>query len=122
MDTDNRMQRWSTILLNYNFKMEYLPSKKFSQADRLSKLIPKYKEPLEDTVITSLQFEGELKITLCNSVRELPVTLDQNYAKAVPCLLRYLLLNSTPGQKQTFHGLGYTLTLLAHYKDFTILL
>ena len=39
--------------------------------------IPKYKEPLEDIVIASLQYEGELKITPCNSVRELLVTLDQ---------------------------------------------
>ena len=27
-----------------------------------------------------------------------------NYAKNVPRLLRHLLLNSTPGQRQTFHG------------------
>ena len=46
-----------TILLNYNFKMEYLPMKKFDNAEGLSRLIPKYKEPLEDTVIASLQSE-----------------------------------------------------------------
>ena len=71
--TANRLQRWGTILLNY-FKIEYLPLKKFGHADGLSRLIAKYKEPLKDTVITSLQSEGELKTTLCNSVRELPVT------------------------------------------------
>ena len=74
--TANRLQKWGTILLNYNFKMLYLPLNKFGHADGLSRLIPKYKEPLEDTVIGSLQSESELKITLCNSVRELPVTLD----------------------------------------------
>ena len=57
--------------------MVYLPLNKFSHADWLSRLIPKYKELLEDSVIASLQSEGELEITLCNSVRELPVTLDQ---------------------------------------------
>ena len=57
--------------------MEYLPPKKFDHADWLSRLIPKYKEPLEDTAIASLQSEGELKITLCNTVREHPVTLEQ---------------------------------------------
>ena len=185
--------------------MVYLPSNKFSYADGLSRLIPK--ESLEDTVIASLQSEGELTITLCNSVRELPMTFDQikqealhdeyinqiktkilekdqrttdvfstcdnvllyrehvaipsslqkrilkdfyaghpgsnkmkslmrsfvyfqtwtkilktqsNYVKAVPWLLRHLLLNSTPGQRQTFHGLRYTMTSLAHWKDFTI--
>ena len=75
--TANRQQRWGTILLNYNFEMVYLPSNKFGHANGLSRLIPNYQEPLEDTVIASLQSEGELKITLCNSVRELPVTLDQ---------------------------------------------
>ena len=75
--TANRLHRWGAILFNYNFKMVYLPSNKFGHEDGLSRLIPKYKEPLEDTVIASFQSEGELKITLCNSVREFPVTLDQ---------------------------------------------
>ena len=44
-----RLQRRGTILLNHNFKMEYLSSKKFGHADGLLRLIPKYKEPLEDT-------------------------------------------------------------------------
>ena len=58
--------------------MVFLPSNEFSHADRLSRLISKFsKEPLEDTVIASIQSEGELKITLCNSVWELLVTLDQ---------------------------------------------
>ena len=57
--------------------MEYLPSKKFGHADGLSRLISKYKEPLEDTVIASLKSEGELKSTLCNTVSELPVMLEQ---------------------------------------------
>ena len=51
--------------------------KKFGHADRLLRLIPKYKEQLEDTVITRLQSKGELKTTLCNTVRELPVMLEQ---------------------------------------------
>ena len=57
--------------------MEYIPSKKFGHAHGLSRLFPKYKESLEDTVIASLQSEGELKTTFCNIVRELPVTLEQ---------------------------------------------
>ena len=44
MHTANRLQRWGTILLNYNFKMEYLASKKFNHVDRLSRLIPKHKK------------------------------------------------------------------------------
>ena len=75
--TANRLQRWGTILLNYNFNMEFLPSNKIGHADGLSRLIPKQTEPLEDTVIASLRTERDLKTFLCNTVRELPVTLDE---------------------------------------------
>ena len=66
-----------TILLKYNFKVESLPSKKLCHANGLSRLISKHREHLEDTVIASLRLEREFKTTLCNTVRELPVTLDQ---------------------------------------------
>ena len=36
--TANRLLRWGTILLNYNFKIEYLSSKQISHADGLSRL------------------------------------------------------------------------------------
>ena len=39
--TANRLLRWGTILLNYNFKIEYLLSKQISHADGLSRLVPK---------------------------------------------------------------------------------
>ena len=57
--------------------MEYLPLKKFGHADGLSRLIPKYKEPQEDMAIASLQSEGELKTTLCNTIWELPWPLNK---------------------------------------------
>ena len=74
--TANRLQRWSIILLNYNFKMEYISSKNIGHADGLSRLILKCAEPLEDTVIAALRGEKELSGLLCNTIRELPVTLD----------------------------------------------
>ena len=49
--TANRLLRWGTILLNYNSKIEYLSSKQIIQADGLSRLVPKYSEPFEDTII-----------------------------------------------------------------------
>ena len=64
---DNRLQRWGTFLLNYNYKMEVLPSKKFRHADGLSKLIPSFVESLQDTVIAALRAEKELKEVLCNT-------------------------------------------------------
>ena len=73
----NILRRRGETWLNYNFKMVCQPSNIFGHGNGLSRLIPTYKDPLEDTVIVSLQSEDELKITLCNSVRELSVTLDQ---------------------------------------------
>ena len=61
--------------------MEFL-SKKLSHADGLSRLIPTSSEPLEDTVITSLQAEKELVEVMSNIVRKLPVTLDEIELKA----------------------------------------
>ncbi len=60
--------------MNYNFKMKFLPSAKLSHAYRLSRQIPKYKEPLEDTVIAFLREEAEIKNTQSNAVWELPLT------------------------------------------------
>ena len=37
----NRLLRWGTILLNYNFKIKFLTSKNICHAHRLSRLIPK---------------------------------------------------------------------------------
>ena len=65
------------ILLNYDFKMEFLLSQKLGHADGLSRLIPKMQEPLEDTVIASLHTESIMSTVLCNTVRELPVTLEE---------------------------------------------
>ena len=51
--------------------MEFLPSKKLNHADGLSRLLPKYKNPLEGTVIVFQQEKVEIKNTLCNTVQEL---------------------------------------------------
>ena len=53
--TANRLRRWRTLLLDYDFKLEYIPSKELGHTDGLSKLIPKFNEPFEDTVIASLR-------------------------------------------------------------------
>ena len=56
--------------------MEYVPSKKMGHTDELLKLIPKYTEPLEETVMVVLRDESELSSLLCNTIRELLVTLE----------------------------------------------
>ena len=39
--TANRLQHYGIILLNYNFRMDYVPSKKLGHADELLRLISK---------------------------------------------------------------------------------
>ena len=56
----NRLQRLGTNLLNY--KVEFLPSKRSGHADGLSRLIPIFSVPLEDTVIAAEKAEKEAKI------------------------------------------------------------
>ena len=74
--TVNWLQRWSIIFLNYNFKMEYISSKKIGHADGRLRLIPKNTKPLEETVIESLKEEKELSGLLINTIQELPVTVE----------------------------------------------
>ena len=81
--TANRLLRWGTIILNYNFKIEYLLSKRISRADGLSRLVPKYSEPFEDTIITALRTDCEIKNMIANTIKELPVTLLGIKSKAI---------------------------------------
>ena len=57
--------------------MELLSSKKIPHADGLSGLIPKIREPLEETVIASLSSEMDIKNVLYNTVKELSATLEE---------------------------------------------
>ena len=75
--TANRLQSCGIIWLNYNFKMEFL-SLKIGYADGLSRLIPKFSEPWEDTVIAALRDEKEFSVLLCNTIRELSVTREDS--------------------------------------------
>ena len=65
--TGNRLQRWGIILLNYNFKMESQSSKELGHAEGLSRFIPKFSEPLVETVVAALRDEKELSV-LCNTI------------------------------------------------------
>ena len=53
--TANRPQHWGHIVLKYNYKMEFLPSKKLSHGDGLSRLMTKFCERVEDPVIAKGQ-------------------------------------------------------------------
>ena len=58
--TANRLLRWGTIILNYNFKLEYLPSRQIGHTDGLSRLVPSQSEPLGDSVIAFLRTYSEI--------------------------------------------------------------
>ena len=73
--TANRLLRLGMILRNYNFKIEYLPSKQISDPDGQSRLVPKYSEPFEDTIIAALRTDAEIKNMMANTIKEPPVTL-----------------------------------------------
>ena len=51
-------------------------SKEITHADGLSTLIPKNTEPQQETVITSLRSEMDVKYVLFNTIKELLVTLE----------------------------------------------
>ena len=55
VDTANRLLRWGTILLKYNFKIEFLTSKNICHAGSLSRLIPQNTEVFEDSIIATLR-------------------------------------------------------------------
>ena len=62
--------------------MRFLPSKKIQHADGSSRLISKIREPLEETVIASLSSEMDIKNVLHNTVKELPVTVEETRFRA----------------------------------------
>ncbi|XGW33709.1 hypothetical protein V3C99_017830 [Haemonchus contortus] len=49
----NRLQRWATMLLNYNFAIEYVNTKDFRQVGVLSRLIASRSSTPEDYVIAT---------------------------------------------------------------------
>ncbi|KAK4468381.1 hypothetical protein MN116_000176, partial [Schistosoma mekongi] len=71
--TANRLQRWGTTLLGYDFKIKYQPTTDFGQADALSRLIgPQTNQ--EDTLVAAVEVEAEVYRVLEDAVDALPVT------------------------------------------------
>ncbi|VDL65828.1 unnamed protein product [Nippostrongylus brasiliensis] len=64
----NRLMRWATTLLGYDFDIEYVNTAKFGQADGLST----HRSEEEDIVIAVV--ESDVSSTLRDCIRKLPVT------------------------------------------------
>ena len=67
--TANRLQRWATTLLGYDFTLEYIPSSKLGHADSLSRLIATHSIPDEDIVISSVAVDTEVERVLSDAIR-----------------------------------------------------
>ncbi|EYB86192.1 hypothetical protein Y032_0283g1306 [Ancylostoma ceylanicum] len=63
--------RWATMLIGYDFDIEYIKTDSFGQADGLSRLIQRHPLTQEDCVIASV--EVDVKQVFADAVRRLPV-------------------------------------------------
>nr|CAX83704.1 Gag-Pol polyprotein [Schistosoma japonicum] len=72
--TANRLQRWGTTLLGYDFKIKYQPTTDFGQADALSRLIGSQANPAEDTLVAAVETETEVRRVLEDALDGLLVT------------------------------------------------
>nr|VZI02168.1 unnamed protein product [Spirometra erinaceieuropaei] len=70
----SRLQRWATILLDYDFDIRYCRTTDLGQADALSRLISNQQEPEEDTVIAAISIEDDVRRQLSDAIRGIPVT------------------------------------------------
>nr|CDJ86255.1 RNA-directed DNA polymerase (reverse transcriptase) and Integrase domain containing protein [Haemonchus contortus] len=70
--TANRLQRWATTLLNYNFSIQYVKTSEFGQADALSRLIGLQSPEPEDRAIASV--DADLCAEVMDNCHRLPVS------------------------------------------------
>ncbi|CAH8670586.1 unnamed protein product [Schistosoma rodhaini] len=74
--TTNRLQRWPTTLLAYNFKIKYQSTTAFGQADALSRLIGSQLKTPEETLVANIKAEVEVHRALDDAINGLPVTFE----------------------------------------------
>ena len=72
--TANRLQRWATTLLDYNFTIKYNRTDTIGHADALSRLMTVQNKVPEDSVIAAVSLEPEITSVFASTVRALPVT------------------------------------------------
>ncbi|PIO53247.1 integrase core domain protein, partial [Teladorsagia circumcincta] len=66
--------RWATILLGYDFDIEYVKTTQFGQVDGLSRLMQKHHDSNEDMVVAAV--ENDVSRLLKDCIRKLPLTHD----------------------------------------------
>ncbi|EFP09026.1 hypothetical protein CRE_22508 [Caenorhabditis remanei] len=107
----NRLQRWATILLNYNFSIEYINTNDFGQADALSRLIAEQSQSkeVEDQVIA--QVEVDVLANFIFTCDNLPVTVEAIIASSqkdpiISQVMEHVKSNSWPKQIDKLSELG----------------
>ncbi|XP_005877553.1 PREDICTED: uncharacterized protein K02A2.6-like, partial [Myotis brandtii] len=120
--TANRLQRWATMLLGYDFELKFVNTTNFGHADALSRLIADHmnKLPNEELVISSISHDSEIKYIFESSVCHLPVTAslikqetqkDEELMKVIDYLSNGWPTQLTEGYCQEFFKRRYALTL-----------
>lgn len=71
--TANRLQRFALTLLAYDFKIEYVRTDDFGNADLLSRLINTHTKPDEDCIIASVNLEADVKSIAVNAIKSIPL-------------------------------------------------
>ncbi|CAI2738976.1 unnamed protein product [Dicrocoelium dendriticum] len=92
--TANRLQRWATTLLAYDFDLRFKSTSSLGHADALSRLIAECtsKTPDEDSVVSSITVDPEIRQVFQTCVRQLPVTAEAVRAEtATDPLLRRIM-------------------------------
>ncbi|BHF77196.1 hypothetical protein SprV_0502029900 [Sparganum proliferum] len=77
----SRLQRWTTILLCYDFDILYCRITDFGQADALSRLIYNHQEPEEDTVIAAIAIEDDVRRQLSGAIADPLLRQDITYVQ-----------------------------------------
>ncbi|BHF80465.1 hypothetical protein SprV_0702359300 [Sparganum proliferum] len=70
---DGRLQRWATVLLDYDFVIRYYRTTDFGQAKALFRLICNHRKPEEDIAIATISIEGDVRRQLSGAIRGIPV-------------------------------------------------
>ncbi|CAH8515513.1 unnamed protein product [Schistosoma bovis] len=104
--TANRLQRWATTLLGYDFKINYQPTTDFGQADALSRLIGLHEKQEEEVLVAAIDVEAEVHKILSDAVSGLPVTFEAikeaSKKDNVLKIVRHCILNKWPSSR--LHG------------------
>lgn len=90
--TANRLQRYALQLLLYDFKIAYVSTEKFGDADVLSRLIDQHAKPDEDFVVASITLEEDVRSIVKESINALPLSFRvvQQHTKSDPVLRKVL--------------------------------